>query len=121
MDKSIGAIITGGDFQGLAVLRTLAAKGIPVVLIDHEFCIGRTSRYKKKFFKAPNPANENEYIDFLINLVKMEKLFDWIIYPNSDQIVHVLSKNKNKLNEFINVPVPNYNVIDKVYNKKNTK
>lgn len=34
MSKKIGAIITGGDFQGLGVLRTLAKKDIPIILLD---------------------------------------------------------------------------------------
>lgn len=120
MKKQVGAIITGGDFQGLAVLRSLGAKGIPIVLVDNEVCIGKYSKYKKKCFKAPSPKNVDEYCHYLINLIKKENLYDWVIFPNSDQIVFNISKYSNELSRFIKVPVPSLDVINKVYNKNNT-
>ncbi len=51
MSGKIGAVITGGDFQGLGVMRTLAKKEIPVILLDSDLCISRFSRFKKKFFR----------------------------------------------------------------------
>ena len=50
MAEKVGAVITGGDFQALGVLRTLAKKDIPVIMLDSDFCIGKYSRFKKKFF-----------------------------------------------------------------------
>ncbi|MAT59050.1 MAG: hypothetical protein CMF23_13855 [Ignavibacteriae bacterium] len=120
MEKKIGAIVTGGDFQGLGVIRSLGEKGIPIVLIDPEYCIAKYSRYVTKCFKGPSPFNEKEYIQYLINLIKKEKLYDWIIFPNSDQIVYVISKNKDVLSRFIKVPVPPIDTIKKVYDKKIT-
>jgi hypothetical protein len=39
--KRIGAVITGGDFQGLKVLRTLARSHIPIILLDSDHCVGK--------------------------------------------------------------------------------
>ena len=41
---NIGVVLTGGDFQGLGVLRTLARKGIPITLLDSDHCISKYSR-----------------------------------------------------------------------------
>lgn len=120
MENRTGVILTGGDFQGLGVLRTLGEKGIPIVLIDHEHCIGKYSKYSKKFFKAPRPYDEKEYIEFLLALIDREGLNGWVIIPNSDQIVYVLSKYKDELEKKIHVPTPGLEVINFINSKSNT-
>ena len=92
MQERIGAVITGGDFQGLGAIRTLAKKDIPIILLDSDFCISRFSKYKKKFFKSPHPSEKESYCEFLVDLARREKIQGWVIYPNSDESVYVLSK-----------------------------
>ncbi len=116
----IGAVLTGGDYQALGVLRTLAKKHIPVITLDNDHCISRFSRYKDKFLKAPEPSREEEYVDFLIELAKRERIHGWVILPNSDQTVYVLSRNKKRLEEYYRVPTPGWDVIEKVYVKEKT-
>lgn len=122
MHKKVGALITGGDFQALGVLRTLAKKDIPVIMLDSDYCIGKYSKFKKKFFRSPRPSDNQSYVDFLIDLAKKENIHRdrWIIFPNSDEMVYVLSKYKNILEEFYRIPTPGWEVIQNVYIKKNT-
>ena len=63
MTTRIGALITGGDFQGLGVLRTLAKKSIPTVLVDNDYCIGKFSKFCKTFYKSPPPSEKEAYTD----------------------------------------------------------
>ncbi|MCK4819388.1 hypothetical protein KA005_26685, partial [bacterium] len=63
MHKKVGALITGGDFQALGVLRTLAKKDIPVIMLDSDYCIGKYSKFKKKFFRSPRPSDNQSYVD----------------------------------------------------------
>lgn len=120
MQEKIGAVITGGDFQALGVLRTLARKDIPIILLDSDHCISRYSRFKKKFFKSPRPSEEESYLNFLIDLAKKEKIHGWVIFPNSDEVVYILSKHKDVLEEFYRIPTPRWEVIQNVYIKENT-
>ena len=120
MQEKIGAVITGGDFQALGVLRTLARKNIPIILLDSDHCISRYSRFKKKFFKSPPPSAEESYLNFLIDLAKKEKIHGWVIFPNSDEVVYILSKHKDVLEEFYRIPTPRWEVIQNVYIKENT-
>lgn len=120
MPAKIGAVVTGGDFQGLGALRTLARKGIPVMLLDSDHCIGRYSKYTKKFLRSPRPADEEAYLNFLINLAKKENINGWVIFPNSDEAVYVLSKHKRTLEGFYRVPTPHWDVIQNIYIKENT-
>jgi D-aspartate ligase len=122
MQRKVGAIITGGDFQALGVLRTLARKDIPIIMLDSDLCIGKYSRFKKKFFRSPRPSDNQSYVDFLIELAKKENIHKerWVIYPNSDEIVYVLSKYRNILEEFYRVPTLAWEVVQHLYIKKNT-
>lgn len=120
MTSKPGAVITGGDFQGLGVLRTLAQKDIPIILLDSDHCISKYSRFKKKFIKSPNPSETETYFNFLIDLAKKEKIYGWVIFPNSDEAVYVLSKYKEVLKDFYRIPTPDWEVIQNVYNKERT-
>ena len=116
----IGAVITGGDFQGLGVLRSLARKGIPVILLDNDHCISRYSRFKKRLIKSPHLAEAESYRDFLIDLATRESINGWVIFPNSDEAVYVLSRYKEVLENYYRIPTPCWEVIRNVYIKKET-
>lgn len=116
----IGAVVTGGDHQGLAAVRNIARKGIPVIITDHDDCIGRYSRYCSAFFRAPPPSATTEYADFLIDLAKREGLQGWVLIADSDELVHAISINKERLSEYYRVSVPDWDVTEKVYVKANT-
>ena len=38
-----GAVIIGGDFQGLGIVHNLAGLRLPIIIVDPDFCIGRFS------------------------------------------------------------------------------
>ena len=120
MTNKPGAVITGGDFQGLGVLRTLASKDIPIILLDSDHCISKYSRFKKKFIKSPHPSEAENYLSFLIDLAKKENINGWVIFPNSDEAVYVLSRYKDILEKYYRVPTPCWGVIKNVYIKKET-
>lgn len=120
MPDKIGAVITGGDFQGLGVLRTLARKEIPVIVLDNDHCISRYSRFNKRFIKSPHPSEAESYLNFLIDLAKKENIYGWVIFPNSDEAVYVLSRYKDILEEFYRIPTPHWEVIQNVYIKEKT-
>jgi D-aspartate ligase len=121
LPNKIGAIITGGDFLGLGVMRTLAKKGIPIILLDHnKYFISKYSKFAKKFFKSPLPSETENYVNFLIRLATREGILDWIIFPHCDEVVYVLSRYKEILENYYRIPTPSWEVIRNVYIKKET-
>lgn len=120
MRGKTGVIITGGDFQALGAARTFARKGIPVILLDHDWCIGRYSNMKTAFYKSPPVSDQEAYLGFLTDLSRKQQVHGWVILPNSDEGVFLLSKNKKILEGIFRVPTPDWNVIEKVYVKKST-
>lgn len=119
-NEKTGAVITGGDFQALGALRTFARKNIPVIILDSDHCISRFSRFKNKLFKSPHPAETESYLSFLIDLARRENIHGWVILPNSDEAVYVLSKHKETLEEFYRIPTPCWETAQYVYDKKKT-
>lgn len=120
MPNKIGAVIAGGDLVGLGVLRSLARKGIPVILLNYEQCISQYSKYKKNFFKSPHPAETDNFVNFLIQLAKRERIQGWIIFPCSDDAVYALSQYKEVLRNYYRIPTPGWEVTRNVYIKKET-
>jgi predicted ATP-grasp superfamily ATP-dependent carboligase len=118
--KKVGALIIGGHFQGLGVLRSLARRNVPTYLLDHELCIGRFSRYPRKFVKCPSVRQESAFFEFLIDLAQKYDLYGWLIYPNDDETVCFLAKHKQQLEEYYLVPTPSWEVVKFAYDKKLT-
>ncbi len=54
----VGALIVGGDFHGLAIVRSLARRGIPVCVVDNEHSIARFSRYTTHYVKVAGLRGE---------------------------------------------------------------
>lgn len=118
MNKTIGAIVIGGHFQGLGVIRALAREGIPVALVDSEPCLSRFSKYVWKYFHSPKLENERDYLEFLIELASIHGLDGWIVFPTDDETVFFLSKHHKQLSQFLKVTTPPWEVSKYSYDKK---
>jgi predicted ATP-grasp superfamily ATP-dependent carboligase len=118
--SKVGAVIIGGDFQGLGILRSLASKNVPLYLLDHELCIARFSRYPKRFARCPAAREENRLFNFLIDLAMKENLDGWVIYPNDDETVSFLARYKKQLETHYRVTTPPWDIVKLTYDKKST-
>jgi D-aspartate ligase len=116
--EKLGAIVIGGHFQGLGLLRSLGRKNIPVYLLDQGQCIGRFSKYVTKFSKCPDvKKDESRFLEFLINLGAEENLSGWVIYPNDDEMVSFLARYKERLEEYYRVSTPHWDSVKYAYDK----
>lgn len=117
---SNGAVIIGGDFQGLGIARNLAPLGIPVVVIDQDFCISRFSKFVQHCYKCPSLTDIEAFVDFLERLAIEKGLSKWIVYPTSDEAVYILSKFKSRLSKYYLIPTPEWEITKFAYDKKLT-
>jgi len=115
-----GALIIGGDFQGLGIARNLAALSVPVIIIDADFCIGRFSRFVRKYYKCPPLTDVEAFVCFLKHLAIEKKLDKWVIYPTSDRAVQILSQFKTDLSKYYLVPTPDWDITKFAYDKRLT-
>jgi len=116
-----GVIVIGDHVQALGIIRSLGRHGIPVYLMHNSnLCIGRFSRYTKRFIKTPSTNSESEFIDFMIEFAEKNQVKDWILIPTNDIFVEILSRNKIILEEYYKVPTPKWDIIKFALNKKLT-
>ena len=113
-----GAIILGGDFQGLGIIRCLAEHNIPVFLVDYELSISKFSRYVHRKTADSKLLNENYFTDYLIRLAKTYNLEGWVLYATKDEMLKIISMNIDVLKKWFRVPLPGWDVVQKFYFKE---
>jgi D-aspartate ligase len=117
----IGAIVVGGHFHGLGLIRLLSREGVDVVLIDHEPCLARFSRYPAAFFRCPDlRRDEQGFIRFLIGLVEDKDLNGWVIFPTDDETVRVFSRYRGLLSRRLRVSTAPWSSVRFAYDKRLT-
>ena len=119
-DQTVGAVVIGGDYQGLGIVRSLGRKGIPVCVVDDELSISRYSRYCTKFVKLANLRDGRVAADSLLELGKRLGLDGWVLYPTREELVAALSRYRAELSEVFRVPTPDWEVVKWAWDKRNT-
>jgi predicted ATP-grasp superfamily ATP-dependent carboligase len=116
----VGAVVIGGDYQGLGIVRSLGRQGIPVCVVDDEYSISRFSRYATRFVSVPDLRNERAAVDRLIEIGKRGGLDGWILYPTREELVAALSHNREELSQVFRVPTPDWETVKWAWDKRNT-
>lgn len=116
----IGAVVIGGDYQGLGIVRSLGRQGVPVCVIDDEYSISRFSRYAKSFVSFADLRDQRKVVDGLLNIGKSRGLQGWVLYPTREELVAALSHNRAELSEVFRVPTPGWEIVKWAWDKRNT-
>ncbi len=116
----IGAVVVGGDFHGLGIIRSLGSRGIPLCVVDDEYSIGRFSKYTTFTVRPPTLRKEQETVDFLLEMGQRLNLKGWVLFPTRDEHVAAFSRHKAKLSEIFRVPTPDWEITKWAWNKWNT-
>jgi D-aspartate ligase len=119
-DARIGAIVIGGDHQGLGIVRSLGRRNIPVCVIDDEISIARYSRYATHSVGVRSLREERATVDSILDAARRFGLRGWVIYPTRDETVAALSRYRSEFIEFFRVPTPGWDTIQWVWDKRNT-
>jgi D-aspartate ligase len=119
-NQTTGAVVLGGDYQGLGIVRSLGRHGVPVCVIDDELSIARYSRYCKKFVKFVDLRHERLTVDGLLELGCSLSLDGWVLYPTREELVAALSRHREELAEVFRVPTPEWETVKWAWDKRNT-
>jgi D-aspartate ligase len=117
---AVGAVVVGGDFHGLAIVRSLGRRGVPVCVIDNEHSIARFSRYTTHYLKVPGLRQEPETVDCLLGVAKRLNLRGWVLYATRDEHVAAFSRHHKALSEWFRMPTPDWEIVKWAWNKWNT-
>jgi D-aspartate ligase len=120
VDRPVGAVVIGGDYQGLGIVRSLGRQGIPTCIVDDELSIGRYSRYSTKFVKLVDLRDERVVIDSLLELGKRLGLDGWVLYPTREELVAAISRHRLELTKLFRVPTPDWESVKWAWDKRNT-
>ncbi len=118
--KTVGAVVLGGDYQGLGIVRSLGSKGVPVCVIDDELSISRYSRYCAKFVRVPHLRDGRVVVDSLLELAPRLGLQGWVLYPTREELVAAISHHREELGELFRVPTPAWESVKWAWDKRNT-
>jgi len=115
-----GAVVIGGDYQGLGIVRSLGRMGVPVCVIDDEHSISRFSRYATHSVRVPDLRQEEPTVATLLRIGRSLNLQGWVLFPTRDEIVAALARNRSTLSQVFRVPVPEWDTVYWMLDKRNT-
>jgi D-aspartate ligase len=116
----VGAVVIGGDYQGLGIVRSLGRRGIPVCVIDDEYSIARFSRFATHAVRVSDLRAEAPAVKTLLDVGRRLNLDGWVLYPTRDETVAALSRGRSELSEFFRVPTPDWQAVRWAWDKRNT-
>jgi D-aspartate ligase len=118
--RGTGALVVGGDYQGLGIVRSLGRNGIPVCVIDDERSIARFSRHATRAVRVPDLRDEARCIDALVEVGHRLDLDRWVLYPTRDETVTAIARHRSLLAERFRVPTPDWETVKWAADKRNT-
>jgi len=115
-----GALVVGGDYQGLGIVRSLGRRGVPVYVVDDERSIARFSHYATRTIRVADLRDERRTTDTLLELCRRLDLKGWVLYPTRDETVAAISRHRAELAEWFRVPTPEWSAVAWAWDKRNT-
>ena len=120
MSATPGAIVVGGDFQGLGIVRSLGRRGVPVCVIDDERSIARYSRYATHFAHASDLLDQQRAVETVLEVARERGLRGWVVYPTREETVAAFSRHRDRLLDELRVPTPAWDVVEWAWDKRKT-
>lgn len=120
MDQKIKVLITDAGYKHtLAAVRSLGKAGFFVVAMgSNRFSQSFFSRYCNKKLICPDPRNEEEFIQFLIEYLSKESID--VLIPIGYTTTVTISKHKKELLSYVKIPIANYESMQIASNKEKT-
>jgi D-aspartate ligase len=115
-----GAVVIGGDYQGLGIVRSLGKMGVPVCVIDDEHSISRFSRYATHSFRVADLRHDERTVDTLLDIGSRLGLHGWVLFPTRDEVVSAVSRHRSTLSRVYRVPSPEWETVRWMLDKRNT-
>lgn len=117
--RRTGAVVIGGNYRSLGIVRSLGRHGIPVWVLKDEHRIASTSRYAShsEYWPALTEADQRDY---LLNLGTRYQLDGWAIFPTTDESAALVARHHSTLAEQFRLTTPEWDVMCWAYDKRLT-
>src|ERR1700738_3012411 len=85
MTETSGALVIGGNLNGLSIARSLGRHGVPVwVTTAPNIKLASCSRYTLRTLPWPDGEPEAQ-VAYLLELAARYRLDQWVLFPTSDE------------------------------------
>src|SRR5229473_5240738 len=120
MIETTGALVLGGNLNGLTIARSLGRQGVPVwVVTSPNIKLASYSRYTHRTLPLPNGECEAQ-VGYLLDLAARHRLDGWVLFPTSDESAALLSKFHVALSCRYRVSTPTWDILQWAYDKRLT-
>jgi D-aspartate ligase len=120
LPRDVGAVVLGGDYQGLGIVRSIGRRGIPVCVVDDERSIARLSRYAGSHERIADMGDDERVIEDLLDIARRRGLEGWVLYPTRDETVAAIARNRDRLGEVFRVATAPWDAVQWAWDKRNT-
>lgn len=118
--RQVGAVVVGGDYQGLAIARSVGRQGAPVCVIDDELSIARFSRYVDRYLRVRDLRDEARCVGALLGVGHKLGLDGWVVFPTREETVAACSRHRAELSRLYRIPTPGWEAVQWAWDKRNT-
>src|SRR5258708_36103869 len=118
MTEPTGALVIGGNRNGLSIARSLGRRGVPVwITSPPNMKLASYSRYTRRTLPWPNGDCEGQAA-YLLDLAERYQLNQWVLFPTSDESAALLSKLHPALSSHFLVSTPTWDALPLAYDKR---
>jgi D-aspartate ligase len=118
--RRVGAVVIGGDYQGLGIVRSAGRIGAPVCVIDDERSIARFSRYASHAVRVDDLRDGERSVEAVIATGRRLGLDGWVLFPTREETVAAFSQQRDRLLATFRVPTPGWETIRWAWDKRKT-
>jgi D-aspartate ligase len=118
--QTVGALVVGGDYQGLGIARSLGRRGIPVCVIDDEPSVARASKFVGRFVRVRDLRDARATVDVLVDVGTRFGLNGWVVYPTREETVAAISAHRDELQTLFRIATPDWESVQPAWDKRLT-
>lgn len=116
--KTVEVLVTGGNVRSaLCVARSLARRGVPLMVVGEARVMALRSRYVKHALVSPSPRTERRaYFEFVLDVVKKYDI--QLVLPVADIDVEIFHEYRSELEEHTTLGMASQDAIRNVLDKR---
>jgi D-aspartate ligase len=118
--SGVGAVVCGGCYLGLGIVRSLGQQGVPVCVIDDERSIARFSRYATHAVRVPELRDDRTIVETVLEVGRELGLDGWVLYPTREEMVAAFARRRDALEPHFRIPTPPWSTVQWAWDKRNT-
>jgi predicted ATP-grasp superfamily ATP-dependent carboligase len=113
-----GALVIGGDYRGLGIVRSLGRRGVRVVVAQDDHWLAGRSRFARG--RLAWPSEESERLRLLATLARERGFEGWTIFPTADDTAALIARHHAELSRHFRLTTPPWDTFRWTFDKRLT-